>query len=76
MLERVFLIDLSVSTFIEPMVDFPRSIGYVAVLTRDLRRAVPLEKSRGRLVSVDPGSTDLTIDSSDGREAVDASSTF
>jgi hypothetical protein len=52
MLERVFVIDLKVSQVVEPLVDYPRSVGYVAVLTVAAAAVFAVERSRDRLIPV------------------------
>lgn len=55
MIERVFEVDLKVSKVVEPLVAWPKSLGYIAVFTVICAGLFLLERSKGRLIALDAG---------------------
>lgn len=52
MIERAFEVDLGVSTFVDPLVDWPRVLLYVAIFTAVVAGLHQFEKTNGRLLPV------------------------
>lgn len=72
MIERLFKVDLRVAKLVDPLVAWPRSFGYVLVLTFVAVGAYQYEKRNDRLISIESSSGITDDDPGVDRELVEA----